>query len=30
MQETLIKWLMNHIRNEDRNYATTVREFGQG
>ena len=30
MQETLIKWLMNHIKNEDRNYAATVREFGQG
>ena len=30
MQETLIKWLMNHIKNEDRNYSATVREFGQG
>ena len=29
MQETLIKWLMNHIKNEDRNYAATVREFGK-
>ena len=30
MQETLINWLMNHIKNEDRNYAATVREASQG
>lgn len=30
LQETLVNWLMNHIRKEDKNYSATVREAGQG